>query len=85
MEFDCSKCLSGKEDEDSSSLFEFKKKVKSRMKLGDNFKIYSSGGLLMTDNDLYFLNEDGQSEAVVYVSRACKYQPYPHEVFTNYR
>lgn len=70
MEFDCSKCLS---EEDDSSLFEFKRKVKSRMKIGDNFKIYSSGGLLMSEGDLYFINEEGKTEAVVYVSRSCKH------------
>lgn len=77
MEFDCSKCLTGADD---TSLFEFKRKVKSRMKLGDNFKIYSSGGLLISENDLYFLNEDGKSETVVYVSRSCKVN-----MITSYR
>lgn len=70
MEFDCSKCLDGGGDD--YSLIEFKKKVKSRMKLGENFKIYSSGGLQMSEADLYFLNEEGNNEATVYVSRACK-------------
>lgn len=42
------------------------------MKLGNKFKIYNGSGVLMSDSDLYFLNEKGKTEAVVYVSRHCK-------------
>lgn len=53
MDLDCSKCLPGLDD---SSLREFKRKAYQKLKMGDNFKIYNSQGLLISDGDLYFLN-----------------------------
>lgn len=39
MELDCSKCLPGLDD---SSLRKFKRKAYSKLKMGENFKIYNS-------------------------------------------
>ena len=63
--FNCSKCLI---DGDDSHLRKFKKKVYEKFKL-DQFKIFNSQGILISESDLYFVHQEGLESAVVYVSQ----------------
>ncbi|CDW82977.1 protein kinase domain containing protein [Stylonychia lemnae] len=65
MQIDCSKCL---ELGDDSCLRKFRKKVMDKFKLSDNFKIYNSQGITISEGELYFLNQEGTDQALVYVS-----------------
>eukprot|EP00347_Sterkiella_histriomuscorum_P023140 403335795 len=67
IEIDSSKC---QEHGDDTALRQFRKKVMEKFGFSENFKIYNNQGLLIEESEIYFLQNDANNQAVVYISAA---------------
>jgi len=64
MMLDSSKCS---EDNDLE-LRRFRRKVKKKLRMGDQFRLYNQQGYPIQDTDLAFINSGDNRRAVVYVT-----------------
>lgn len=70
MRLDCAKCST--ESENNEDLRKFKRRVKRKLNLGDNFKIFNYLGHPINEDELSYLNQGGKKQAVVHVSSSKK-------------
>ena len=66
MRLDCTKCST--ESDNNEDLRKFRRRVKRKLGLNDNFKIFNYLGHPINEDELSYLNPGGNKHAVVHVS-----------------